>query len=119
MYVRPQGVEMDPLNPTEIVKPPNATETTEVVTQNMDVFELVYQGPDVNDGTINAKELEVLAGLTRTFTTIAFEKDLGNEYQLRFKDVESNSIHLIFEAVAFAKANPAAATAISAGAAVP
>jgi hypothetical protein len=98
---------MDPLNPTEIVKPPDATETTQVVAHNVDVFELVYQGPDVNDGTINAKDLvEVLAGLTRTFTAVAFEKDLGNGYQLRFKDVESNSIHLIFEAVAFAKANP-------------
>jgi hypothetical protein len=62
--------------------------------------------------------VEVLAGLTRTFTAVAFEKDLGNEYQLRFKDVKSSSIHLIFEAVAFAKANPAAATAIAAGAAV-
>jgi hypothetical protein len=56
MYVRPQGDEMDPLNPTEIVMPPDATETTVVVTQNMDVFELVYQGPDVNDGTMNAKD---------------------------------------------------------------
>jgi hypothetical protein len=46
---------MDPLNPTEIVKPPDPTETTEVVTQNMDVFELVYQGPDVNDGTMTQR----------------------------------------------------------------
>jgi hypothetical protein len=95
------------LNPTEIVKPHDAIETTEAVTQNMDIFELVYQGPDVNNGTINAKDLvEVLEGLTRTFTVVAFEKDLDNQYQLRFKDVESSSIHLIFEAVAFAKANP-------------
>ena len=84
-----------------------------------EIFELVYQGPDVNDGTMDARELaDVLTGLTRAFSTVAYEADLGDRYQIRIKDIDSNSVHLIFEAIAFAKANPAAATAIAAGAAV-
>lgn len=112
MYVGPQGEEMEPIKPTE-------TRTSDADAPKADIFELVYQGPNVNDGTMSARELvEVLTGLTRAFSTVAHELDLGDRYDLRIRDIESNSVHLIFEAVAFAKANPAAATAIAAGAAV-
>ena len=84
-----------------------------------DIFEFVYEGPDVDGGTMSAREVaEVVAGLTRAFSTVSDERDLGDQYEVRLKDVDHSSFHLIFEAVTFAKANPAAATAISAGAAV-
>jgi hypothetical protein len=85
----------------------------------IETFEFVYQGPDVDNGTMDVRELsEVLSGVSRAFSTVAYEADLGDEYQLRIRDVEASSFHIIFEAIAYAKANPAAATAITAGAAV-
>jgi hypothetical protein len=84
-----------------------------------DIFELVYQGPDVDDGSMSAREVaEVISGITRLFSTVAHERDLGDEYELRVRDIEHNSFHLVFEAIAYAKSNPVAASAISAGAGV-
>lgn len=98
---------------------PQLTSTSQVDSPNSEIFELVYQGPDVNTGTMDAREAaDVLIGMSRAFTTVASEEDLGDQYQLRVKDIEANSFHLIFEAIVFAKANPAAATAMAAGAAV-
>lgn len=85
----------------------------------VEIFELVYQGPDVEDGTMGARELaEVLTGVSRAFATVASDADLGDRYQLRIKDVESNSFHIILEAIEYAKSHPAQATALIAGAAV-
>lgn len=107
-----KGEEMEPTKPVETI-------TSEADVQHPDIFELVYQGPNVDDGTMSARELiEVLNGLTRSFSTVAQELEVKDRYELRIRDIESNSVHLIFEAVAFAKANPAAATAIAAGATV-
>lgn len=93
--------------------------TLQAAEPDAEIFELVYQGPDVGNGTMDAREMaEVLTGLSRAFSTVASEDDLADKYQLRIKDVQSNSFHIIFAAIEFAKANPAAATAISAGAMV-
>lgn len=82
-------------------------------------LEIVYQGPDVEDGTMGVRELsEVFDGLNRAFSIVASESDTDNKYQLRVKDVKANSFHIILEAVQFAKSNPAAASAVAAGAAV-
>jgi hypothetical protein len=68
---------------------------------------------------MSAKELaEVLTGLTHAFSTIAYESYSDDRYQVRITDIDSGSARLLFEAIAFAKANPAAATAIAASAAV-
>jgi hypothetical protein len=68
---------------------------------------------------MSARELaEVLTGVSRAFSTIASDADLSDRYQLRVKDIESNSFHIILEAIEYIKANPAPATAIIAGAAV-
>lgn len=80
----------------------------------LDSFEFVYDGPDLGGGSMSAKELaEVLAGLTRAFSIVAHDNDLGDLYELRVKDVESGSFHILFEAIAFVKANPVASTAIA------
>ena len=98
---------------------PIETHITEVGSPDSEIFEFVYQGPDVNSGTMDAREMaDVLTGMSRAFSTVAYEEDLGDRYQLRVKDIEANSFHLIFEAIGFARANPAAATAIAAGTAV-
>jgi hypothetical protein len=84
-----------------------------------DAFELVYDGPNVADGTMSARELaEVLKGLTRAFSTVAHERDLGDQYELRIRDIESNSFHVFFEAFALAKSNPGTAAALATGTAV-
>jgi hypothetical protein len=112
MYVWTTGEEMEP---TELIRETGAKSEF----SDGDVFELVYQGPDVTDGTMNARELlEVLSGLTKAFSSVAQERDLEGKYELRIRDIESNSVHLIFEAVVFAKANPGAAAALAAGGAV-
>lgn len=96
-----------------------AVDVPEQTATETDTFELVYEGPDVDTGTMSARELsDVLSGLTRAFSTVAYERELGDQYDLRVRDIEHRSFHLLFEAIAFAKANPAAATAISAGSAV-
>jgi hypothetical protein len=78
-----------------------------------DVFELVYQGPDVENGTMSSGELvEVFTGLTRAFRTVAHESELGDQYDLRLRDIDHRSFHLIFEAIAYVKANPAPAAVI-------
>ncbi len=103
---------MDSLDPDELAAP-------EANNSDPEVFELVYEGPDLSSGTMDARELaEVLTGLSRAFSTVANEADLGDRCQLRVKDIEANSFHLILEAMEYAKANPAAATALIAGAAV-
>lgn len=103
---------MEPLGPTE-------TQLREAASPDSEIFELIYQGPDVNRGTMDARELaEVLTGLSRAFSAIAYEADLGDKYQVRVKDIEANSFHLIFEAIEFTKSNPAAAGVIVAGAGV-
>ncbi len=103
---------MEPQEPTEMTAP-------QVDEPQAEVFELVYQGPDVKDGTMSAREMaEVLTGVSRAFTTVASEADLGDRYQLRIRDIESNSFHIVLEAIEYAKANPAVATAMIAGAAV-
>ena len=85
----------------------------------LDTFEFVYDGPSVNEGSMSARDLaEVLDGAAKAFSIVAHERGLGDQYELRVTDVEHASFHLLFEAVAYAKANPAAATAITAGAAV-
>lgn len=81
-----------------------------------ETFELVYDGPDVGTGTMDARELaEVLTGLSRAFTTVAQEEELSDRYQLRVKDIETNSFHLVLEAIAYTKANPVVVAAIAAG----
>lgn len=96
-----------------------AVDGSEQTAAETDSFEVVYQGPDVDAGTMSARELsEVLSGLTKTFNIIAYERDLGDRYDLRVKDVDHQSFHLILEAIEFTKSNPPAATAIAAGAAV-
>jgi hypothetical protein len=103
---------MVPFEPTE-------TSASESVVSGEEIFELVYDGPDVEDGTIDASDLaEVLAGLNRAVSVVAFEADLSDRYRLRIKDVNADSFHLILRLIEYAKANPAAATAIAAGAAV-
>jgi hypothetical protein len=100
---------MEPLEPTATEQQPG----------ELEIFELVYQGPDVEDGTMGARELaEVLTGVSRAFSTVASDANLGDRYQLRIKDVESNSFHTVLEAIEYAKSNPAQATALIAGAAV-
>ena len=78
------------------------------------LFEFVYDGPDVQDGSISAKDLiEVVSGLERAFAIIAEENELPDRYQIRVRDLEHGSAHIIFQAIAFAKANPAAAGVIA------
>jgi len=102
-----KGEEMEPF------------ESADLIREDSDTFEFIYKGPNVDDGTMNAREVaEVLTGLTRAFSTVAQERELDDQYELRIKDIEPGSVRLIFEAIAFAKANPAAATAIAAGASV-
>lgn len=82
-------------------------------------FSLVYEGPDVRDGTMNAGQLaEVLTGLGHAYSTVAYEADLGGHVQLRVVGIERKSFHIILDAIDYAKANPPAATAIAAGSAV-
>ncbi len=96
-----------------------AVDLPEQTAVESDIFELVYEGPDVDTGTMGARELtEVFFGLTRAFSAVAHELDLGDEYELRVRDIDHASFHLVFEAIKYAKANPAAATAIAAGSAV-
>jgi hypothetical protein len=96
-----------------------AVELTEQRTAEPESFELVYQGPDVDYGTMSARELtEVMLGITRLFSTVAHERELGDQYELRVKDIDHNSFHLIFDAIAFTKANPVSAGVLVAGAGV-
>lgn len=96
-----------------------AVNVPEQTADETDRFELVYEGPDVDRGTMSARELaEVLSGMTRAFSTVAYERELGDKYDLRVRDIEHRSFHLLFEAIEFAKANPEAATAIVAGSAL-
>ncbi len=84
---------------------------------NTDVFELAYQGPDVENGSMSANEvIEVVTGVNRAFSILAHERDLGDQYELRLKDVDHASFHLLFEAIAYVKTNPVAATVEIAGA---
>jgi hypothetical protein len=91
--------------------------SADLIKAESDTFEFIYKAPNVDDGTMGAREVaEVLTGLTRAFSTIAQEREIEDRYELRIKDIEPGSVRLVFEAVAFAKANPAAASAIAAGA---
>jgi hypothetical protein len=82
-------------------------------------FELVYAGPDVDDGSMDARQLaDVLTGMTRAFSTIAYEEEFEGPFRLRVADIESHSFHILFQAIEFAKCNPGAAAAIATGAAV-
>lgn len=82
-------------------------------------FELVYTGPDVDDGSMDARQLaDVLTGVTRAFTTIAYEEEFEDVFRLRVVDVESHSFHILFQAIELAKSNPGAAAAVASGAAV-
>lgn len=93
--------------------------TTETDSANADVFELVYQGPEVEDGTMSARQLvEVVTGLQKAFTTVAQDRDLSDRYELRIKDINHASVHLVFEAVGYAKANPPGAAVLVAAAGV-
>lgn len=88
-------------------------------TEGPESFELVYEGPEVDDGSMDARQLsEVLSGMTRAFSTVAYELELGDRYELRVVDVEKNSFHIVLSAIEYAKSNPAAASAIAAGSAV-
>jgi len=90
-----------------------AVDVPELTAAQTDIFELVYQGSDVDNGTMSSGELiEVLSGLTRAFSTVAHERELGDQYDLRLRDIDHRSFHLIFEAIAYAKANPAPAAVI-------
>ena len=87
--------------------------------EGSETFELVYQGPEVDDGSMDARQLsEVLSGMTGAFSNVAYELDLGDRYELRVVEVEKNSFHIVFSAIEYAKANPVAFTAIATGAAV-
>ena len=78
-----------------------------------EIFEFVYNGPDVQDGSISAKDLvECVSGLSRAFSIISDEYETAERYQVRVRDLEHNSAHIIFEAIAFAKATPATAGVI-------
>jgi hypothetical protein len=84
-----------------------------------DTFELVYDGPNVSDGTMSARELsEVFAGISRAVSTIAQEREIDDQFELRVKDVASSSFHIIFEAIAYTKAYPGQAAALATGTAV-
>ena len=94
-------------------------ETTVPQTDQPETFELVYQGPAVDDGSMDARQLsEVLSGMVHAFSTVAYELELGDRYELRVVDVEKNSFHIVMSAIEYAKSNPAAASAIAAGSAV-
>ncbi len=89
------------------------------INTDVESFEFIYEGPDVSQGSMNVRQVaDVLNGVTRAFSTISHEHEYGDTYELRFRDVEHASFHLLFQAIAFAKANPAAASAIVAGAAI-
>ena len=48
---------------------------------------------------MSARELsDVLTGLTRAFSTVGYERELGDQYELRVRDIEHKSFHLLFEA---------------------
>lgn len=103
---------MEPNGPNEIIVREPSPDLSEA-------FELIYQGPEVDDGSMDAGQLsEVLSGLDRAFSTVAYELDLGDRYELRVVDVEKNSFHIILSAIEYAKSNPVAFTAIATGAAV-
>jgi hypothetical protein len=95
------------------------THTPEPVTTDLNRFELVYEGPDVDAGTMSARELvEALSGMTHAFNTVAHERVTGDQYELRVSHIDHRSFHVIFEAIEFAKTNPSATTAIAASSAV-
>jgi hypothetical protein len=94
-------------------------ELPETSTPDTEIFELVYDGPDVKAGTMSAREfVEAVTGLNRAFSIAAQELELGGEYDLRVAGLRASSVHVLFQAVEFAKSSPAAASAITAMAAV-
>lgn len=96
---------------------PDEPTQAEVIATEVEEFEFVYEGPDVANGSMDANEVvDVLTGLTRAFLAVAIEVDSSERLQLRVKDVQAGSFRIVFEAIAYAKANPAAASAIATGA---
>lgn len=79
-----------------------------------DSFEFIYDGPDLAGGSMNTKSLsEVLAGLSKAFSVVAHDNDFGDRYELRVRDVESGSFHILFEALAYVKANPVSSAVLA------
>lgn len=93
---------------------PGGVNQIEVRAPEPEEFEFVYDGTEVDNGSMDANEVvDVLTGLTRTFSTVANEMESNERLQLRVKDVEPGSFRIIFEVVQFAKENPAAASALA------
>lgn len=82
-------------------------------------FEVVYEGPDVDDGSIATRDLiNALSGTSDTFARIAGEYETLPSYSLRVRDIEPGSVEILFKVIEFAKANPGAAAALAAGGSV-
>ncbi len=92
------------------------TESAGKIGPNSVEFDLVYEGPDVDDGSISTRDLiNALTGTHDAFARIASEYDGQPSYSLRVADIQAGSVDIVFRAVAFAKADPGAATAIAVG----
>jgi hypothetical protein len=103
---------MEPEQPGEVGQ-------VEFMAPQPEEFEFVYAGPEVATGSMEANEVvDVLTGLTRTFSTIVNEMESNERLQLRVKDVEPGSFRIIFELIQFAKENPAAMSSLAATGAV-
>ena len=86
----------------------------EIEGQQVD-FELVYEGPEVDDGTIAVRDLiGALTGISEALSRTSQEYDNLPEFSVRVSDIEANSVHILFQLVEFAKANPAATAALGA-----
>lgn len=83
-------------------------------TETIETFELVYDGPDVANGSMNARQLALaVSGVNRVFATTAQEHNLGGDYEVRVRDINHASFHLLCEAVALAKQPEIAAAAVT------
>ena len=80
--------------------------------QTSETFELVYDGPDVVNGSMRARELaDAVLGVSRAFGTTAHEHDFGDDYEVRVRDIRHASFHVICEAIALANRHPVVASA--------
>jgi hypothetical protein len=84
-----------------------------------EALEIIYQGPDVNDGSMDARQFsEALSGIADAFSTVANEINYDEQYKLRITSTQKGSFHILLSAIAYAQANPAPAVAIVTGASV-
>ncbi|MCU1322167.1 MAG: hypothetical protein JWM43_1816 [Acidobacteriaceae bacterium] len=74
------------------------------ISAEIETFEFIYDGPDVANGSMNARQLALaVSGMNRVFATTAQEHNLGGEYEVRVRDIKHASFHLVWEAVALMK----------------